>query len=174
MGVHAPGIRCNPWRKNRRSPDGLDVKKKCANTGYQPEKRRTGGLIINRHENDEPTRRIVMKTSTMAIGVMSLLILAQGAWAAPLDSVVKIFTVQSSPYYPVPWIDLPSESAGSGCIINVTLTDLMAKVEANTEKYLTFEFDDGMVVALDTAQPKAAEERILKNYRIPSTKSADL
>jgi len=56
----------------------------------------------------------------------------------------------------------------------VNLKDLITRIEANKEKYLTLEFELGFVVVLDTEQAKTATDRVLSNYRIPSTKSADL
>jgi len=58
-----------------------------------------------------------MKTSTMAVWTAGLLMLAQAVWSAPLDSVVRIFTVQSNPNYITPWSDQPVEISGSGCIL---------------------------------------------------------
>jgi len=43
--------------------------------------------------------------------------LAAGAVADPLDSVVRVFTVASSPSYMHPWMSFPGESSGSGCVI---------------------------------------------------------
>ena len=46
-----------------------------------------------------------------------LLMLVAGAFAQPLDSVVKVFTVASTPSYDLPWVDIPMEATGSGCVI---------------------------------------------------------
>jgi hypothetical protein len=56
----------------------------------------------------------------------------------------------------------------------INMKDLIARIEANKEKYLTLEFEQGFVVVLDTEQARTAAGRVLTNYRIPSTKSADL
>lgn len=56
----------------------------------------------------------------------------------------------------------------------INMKDLVARIEANKEKYLTLEFDQGFVVVLDTEQARAATDRVLTNYRAPSAKSADL
>jgi S1-C subfamily serine protease len=56
----------------------------------------------------------------------------------------------------------------------INMKDLITRIEANKEKYLTLEFERGSVVVLDTEQAKGAADRVLTNYRIPSTKSADL
>ena len=56
----------------------------------------------------------------------------------------------------------------------VNLRDLMVKLDANKEKFVSLEGDNGTTVVLDATQAKAATERVLKNYRIPASKSADL
>jgi len=56
----------------------------------------------------------------------------------------------------------------------INMKDLITRIEANKEKYLTLEFERGIVAVLDTEQAKGATARVLTNYRIPSTKSADL
>ncbi len=56
----------------------------------------------------------------------------------------------------------------------INMKDLMTRIEANKEKYLTLEFEQGLMVVLDTEQARAAAGRVLTNYRIPSIKSADL
>ena len=43
--------------------------------------------------------------------------IATGVFADPLDSVVKVFTVSSSPSYTLPWMSFPRETTGSGCVI---------------------------------------------------------
>jgi S1-C subfamily serine protease len=45
------------------------------------------------------------------------LITTQNASAQPLESVVKVFTVASTPVYALPWVDYPVEATGSGCVI---------------------------------------------------------
>lgn len=44
-------------------------------------------------------------------------LLTTGAVADPLESVVKVFTVVSSPSYTLPWMSAPGEGTGSGCVI---------------------------------------------------------
>lgn len=46
-----------------------------------------------------------------------LVLAAVSSCADPLDSVVKVFTVASSPSYTLPWMSYPAESTGSGCVI---------------------------------------------------------
>jgi S1-C subfamily serine protease len=56
----------------------------------------------------------------------------------------------------------------------LNLKELKAKMDASTEKYHTFEFDQGYTLVLDAEQAKAAMPRIMENYRVPAAHSADL
>ena len=58
-----------------------------------------------------------MKSVWMKRWVGVVLALAAGAFGDPLDSVVKVFTVSSSPSYTLPWMSFPREGTGSGCVI---------------------------------------------------------
>jgi len=58
-----------------------------------------------------------MKKNTIRLLCAGIALLCMSAAADPLDSVVKIFTVYSSPIYSLPWMDIPHEGSGSGCVI---------------------------------------------------------
>jgi len=84
------------------------------------------------------------KTARIASVVMD----AAPALALPMNSVVKIFAVQSSPDYYVPWNDFsPSESSASGCVISgkrilsnahavSDQTFLMVRKQSSPKKYI--------------------------------------
>lgn len=88
------------------------------------------------------------KTARIAIVFIALLMAAAPAFALPMDSVVKIFTVQSSPDYFSPWNDFsPSESSASGCVISgkrilsnahavSDQTFLMVRKQSSPKKYI--------------------------------------
>ena len=53
-----------------------------------------------------------------AVFVSCAVMAATMAFSSPVDSVVKIFTIHSSPNYVMPWLTQPTEeSTGSGCVI---------------------------------------------------------
>ena len=80
--------------------------------------------------------------------LMWLLMAAAPAFALPMDSVVKIFAVQSSPDYFAPWDDFPpSEISASGCVISgkrilsnahavSDQTFLMVRKQSSPKKYI--------------------------------------
>ena len=88
------------------------------------------------------------KTARIAFVFIALLMAAVPAFALPMDSVVKIFTVQSSPDYFAPWNDFsPSESSASGCVISgkrilsnahavSDQTFLMVRKQSSPKKYI--------------------------------------
>ena len=88
------------------------------------------------------------KNALIVLMLMCLLTASTSVFALPMDSVVKIFAVQSSPDYFLPWNDFaPSESSASGCVISgkrilsnahavSDQTFLMVRKQSSPKKYV--------------------------------------
>jgi len=101
------------------------------------------------HDLTEPRKDNPMKKISRTVFVlMCLLVAAAPAFAVSMDSVVKIFTVQSSPDYNSPWDNYsPSDSTASGCVISgkrilsnahavADQTFLMVRKQSSPKKYI--------------------------------------
>ena len=62
--------------------------------------------------------RLSMLKTTLPLFLAGLMLSVSCACAAPIDSVVKIYTVVSPPSYVTPWVDeFSGEVTGTGCVI---------------------------------------------------------